>query len=133
MKLEHFSLSLQAPMRALLSALGSPQADLPVAHIAGTKGKGSVVAMLHCILREAGYKVGTYTRYDADAFRRKMGCTCRSKLCFLLPASLLDCCVCPAARTCSRCMSESASMESRSRARTLTRSCPAGWQLLGRL
>ena len=53
---------MQAPMHALLRALGLPQAGLPVAHIAGSKGKGSVIAMLQAILREAGYKVGTYTR-----------------------------------------------------------------------
>lgn len=84
---------LQVPMRALLGALGSPQADLPVAHVAGTKGKGSVVAMLQCILREAGYKVGTYTRYSAPAFRgRSLLCiwrSCTAKLCrpFLRPAT----------------------------------------------
>lgn len=49
-------------MHVLLSALGSPQDGLPVAHVAGTKGKGSVTAMLQEILREAGYRVGTYTR-----------------------------------------------------------------------
>jgi folylpolyglutamate synthase/dihydropteroate synthase len=54
-------------MRALLSALGSPHADLPVAHVAGTKGKGSVTAMLQSILQEAGYHVGTYTRHVIGA------------------------------------------------------------------
>jgi dihydrofolate synthase / folylpolyglutamate synthase len=62
-------------MRALLSALGSPQADLPVAHIAGTKGKGSVTAMLQSILQEAGYRVGTYTRRTAD--RLEVLCVCQ--------------------------------------------------------
>lgn len=39
------------------------KASLPftVVTIAGTNGKGSSVAMLSSILREAGYKVGTYT------------------------------------------------------------------------
>lgn len=51
-------------MHAMLDALGSPHTGLPVAHVAGTKGKGSVTAMLQAILQEAGYRVGTYTRYS---------------------------------------------------------------------
>jgi folylpolyglutamate synthase/dihydropteroate synthase len=61
-------------MRSLLGALGSPQADLPVAHIAGTKGKGSVTAMLQSILQESGYLVGTYTRHAGS-------CQCHGALC----------------------------------------------------
>lgn len=50
-------------MRRLLADLGEPQAAWPAAvHVAGTKGKGSVVAMLAAILREAGYRAGAYTR-----------------------------------------------------------------------
>ena len=60
-------------MRTLLSALGSPQADLPVAHIAGTKGKGSVTAMLQSILQESGYRVGTYTRHACTHHVRGVG------------------------------------------------------------
>ncbi|MBI9051727.1 MAG: bifunctional folylpolyglutamate synthase/dihydrofolate synthase [Anaerolineaceae bacterium] len=48
-------------MKALLEALGNPQFDYPVIHIAGSKGKGSTAAMLASILREAGYHVGLYT------------------------------------------------------------------------
>ena len=48
-------------MRALLSALGNPHQQYPIIHVAGTKGKGSVVALLSAMLRAAGYKVGTYT------------------------------------------------------------------------
>lgn len=48
-------------MRAVLSALHNPQDAYPVIHVAGTKGKGSVVAMLSSVLRAAGYRVGTYT------------------------------------------------------------------------
>lgn len=53
---------LQGVMRGLLRAMGSPQRGLPVVHIAGTKGKGSVSAMLCAMLQHAGYKVGAYTR-----------------------------------------------------------------------
>ncbi|KAK9810666.1 hypothetical protein WJX73_008574 [Symbiochloris irregularis] len=48
-------------MHRLLDAVDSPQAALPVVHVAGTKGKGSVSTLLSCILAAAGYRVGTYT------------------------------------------------------------------------
>lgn len=55
--------SPQGRMRRLLADLGDPQAAWPAAvHVAGTKGKGSTVAMLAAILRAAGYKAGAYTR-----------------------------------------------------------------------
>ena len=44
----------------LLELLGNPHKDIKAVHIAGTNGKGSTTAMLSSILREAGYKVGTY-------------------------------------------------------------------------
>ena len=45
----------------LLAALGNPQQQVPIIHVAGTNGKGSVCAYLSSILTEAGYKVGRYT------------------------------------------------------------------------
>ena len=45
----------------LLDALGSPQTQWPAVHVAGTKGKGSTVAMIAAILKSSGYTVGTYT------------------------------------------------------------------------
>ncbi|MGH1404662.1 MAG: bifunctional folylpolyglutamate synthase/dihydrofolate synthase [Alphaproteobacteria bacterium] len=46
----------------LLSAFGNPHLDLPpVIHVAGTNGKGSIVAMLRTILSAAGLKVHSYT------------------------------------------------------------------------
>ncbi|MES2214911.1 MAG: Mur ligase family protein, partial [Pseudomonadota bacterium] len=46
----------------LLEALGSPHHKLPpVIHVAGTNGKGSVVAYLSAIFKEAGYRVHSYT------------------------------------------------------------------------
>lgn len=47
-------------MRELLDLAGSPDRALKCVHIAGTNGKGSTSAYLTSILREAGYKVGTY-------------------------------------------------------------------------
>ena len=49
-----------ARMRRLLAALGSPHRSLRVVHVAGTKGKGSTVAMIASVLTEAGYRVGRY-------------------------------------------------------------------------
>ena len=48
-------------MQNVLEKLGNFHKTLPVIHVAGTNGKGSVCAMLTAILREAGYRVGTYT------------------------------------------------------------------------
>jgi dihydrofolate synthase/folylpolyglutamate synthase len=45
----------------LLLALDNPQHKVPIIHVAGTNGKGSVCAYLSSILTEAGYKVGRYT------------------------------------------------------------------------
>jgi dihydrofolate synthase/folylpolyglutamate synthase len=48
-------------MRALLSGLGDPHKRLRIVHVAGSKGKGSVSAMLGAILRRAGYRTGLFT------------------------------------------------------------------------
>ncbi|MGF1590466.1 MAG: bifunctional folylpolyglutamate synthase/dihydrofolate synthase [Pleurocapsa sp.] len=45
----------------LLTDLGNPQNQVPIIHVAGTNGKGSVCAYLASILTEAGYRVGRYT------------------------------------------------------------------------
>ena len=48
-------------MNKLMDELGNPQDSLNFIHVAGTNGKGSCCAMLTSILKEANYKVGTYT------------------------------------------------------------------------
>jgi dihydrofolate synthase / folylpolyglutamate synthase len=48
-------------MWAWVAALDNPQTKVPVIHIAGTNGKGSVAAMVDAILREAGWRTGLYT------------------------------------------------------------------------
>jgi dihydrofolate synthase/folylpolyglutamate synthase len=54
-------LSLTRMLR-LLADLGNPQNRLPpVIHIAGTNGKGSVVAMLRALFEASGQKVHAYT------------------------------------------------------------------------
>jgi len=49
-----------ARMRRLLAAVGAPHKQFPVVHVAGTKGKGSTVAMIAAVLVEAGYVAGRY-------------------------------------------------------------------------
>jgi dihydrofolate synthase/folylpolyglutamate synthase len=48
-------------IQQLLANLGNPQNRVPVIHVAGTNGKGSVCAYLSAVLKEAGYRVGRYT------------------------------------------------------------------------
>ncbi|HAA33456.1 MAG TPA: bifunctional folylpolyglutamate synthase/dihydrofolate synthase [Cyanobacteria bacterium UBA8553] len=45
----------------LLADLGNPHHRVPIIHVAGTNGKGSVCAYLSAVLTEAGYRVGRYT------------------------------------------------------------------------
>ncbi|MBW4666836.1 MAG: bifunctional folylpolyglutamate synthase/dihydrofolate synthase [Cyanomargarita calcarea GSE-NOS-MK-12-04C] len=45
----------------LLANLGNPHHQVPVIHVAGTNGKGSVCAYLSSVLTEAGYRTGRYT------------------------------------------------------------------------
>lgn len=47
-------------VRGLLRELGNPQDALKFIHIAGTNGKGSVLAYTSTILSEAGYRTGRY-------------------------------------------------------------------------
>ena len=49
-----------ARMRRLLTLIGDPHGTFPVVHVAGTKGKGSTVAMIASILRQSGLRVGCY-------------------------------------------------------------------------
>lgn len=45
----------------LLERLGNPHHQVPLIHVAGTNGKGSVCAYLSAVLTQAGYRVGRYT------------------------------------------------------------------------
>jgi dihydrofolate synthase/folylpolyglutamate synthase len=49
-------------MDAALALIGNPHRAIRAVHIAGTKGKGSVAAMLDSCLRAAGYRTGLYTK-----------------------------------------------------------------------
>lgn len=60
--LGHFGVDLSLErMQVLLHRLGQPQAGIPVIHVAGTNGKGSVCAWVSHVLWAAGYRVGRYT------------------------------------------------------------------------
>ncbi|MEM0982039.1 MAG: folylpolyglutamate synthase/dihydrofolate synthase family protein, partial [Cyanobacteria bacterium P01_H01_bin.58] len=48
-------------IQRLLAALGDPHEQVPILHVAGTNGKGSVCAYLSSVLTQAGYRVGRYT------------------------------------------------------------------------
>ncbi|PHV69895.1 bifunctional folylpolyglutamate synthase/dihydrofolate synthase [Sporanaerobium hydrogeniformans] len=48
-------------MVAVMGLLGNPQDKLQIIHVAGTNGKGSVTQFIKSILKEGGYKVGTFT------------------------------------------------------------------------
>ncbi|QDU69905.1 bifunctional folylpolyglutamate synthase/dihydrofolate synthase [Engelhardtia mirabilis] len=48
------------PMADLCRRLGDPQRDARVVHVAGTKGKGSLCALVDAGLRAAGWRTGRY-------------------------------------------------------------------------
>lgn len=48
-------------MRELCARLGDPQDQLRFVHIAGTNGKGSVLAYVSTVLQKAGYRTGRYS------------------------------------------------------------------------
>jgi dihydrofolate synthase/folylpolyglutamate synthase len=57
----------------LLAALGHPERALPpVVHVAGTNGKGSVIATLRAILEAAGYRAHTYTSPHLVRFNERI-------------------------------------------------------------
>ncbi len=66
-------LSFRAPFLELLQAFGNPHKKLPpVIHIAGTNGKGSIVATLRSILEVQGYKVHAYTSPHLCSFNERI-------------------------------------------------------------
>ena len=48
-------------IETLLANLGNPHYQVPIIHVAGTNGKGSVCAYLSAVLTQAGYNTGRYT------------------------------------------------------------------------
>ena len=65
------NISLERPEK-LLKFLGEPQYKYRSIHIAGTKGKGSVAAMVTACLRASGQRVGLYTSPHLQDFRDRI-------------------------------------------------------------
>ncbi len=58
----HFGVELGLErIERLLAGLGNPERQVPVLHVAGSNGKGSVCAYLSSVLQTTGYRVGRYT------------------------------------------------------------------------
>jgi dihydrofolate synthase/folylpolyglutamate synthase len=64
-----------APVRALLEELGSPHLGRITVHIAGSKGKGSVAAMVESILRASGKTTGLFTSPHLHRFTERIQVT----------------------------------------------------------
>jgi len=59
--LQRFGIKLgNERFEALMTHLGHPQREFGIAHVAGTKGKGSTTAMIAAILQAHGFRVGSY-------------------------------------------------------------------------
>lgn len=58
--------------RALLDELGNPQAGIRGALVAGTNGKGSVLALAGSVLRQAGYRVGETPKPHLVTYRERL-------------------------------------------------------------
>lgn len=59
-------------MDRLLGAMGDPQRRVPIIHVAGSNGKGSVCAYLASVLTQAGYRVGRYTSPHLVSWRERI-------------------------------------------------------------
>ncbi len=59
-------------IRELMRRLGNPQDKLKFIHIAGTNGKGSVLAYLSTILKKAGYRTGRYVSPTLFSYRERI-------------------------------------------------------------
>src|SRR4030042_482452 len=59
-------------MDELLERLGNPHLKARTVHIAGTKGKGSVAAMIASVLTNSGYRTGLYTSPHLHTFNERI-------------------------------------------------------------
>jgi len=60
------------PVSDLLARLGNPERSFRSVHVTGTKGKGSVCALIEAALRGAGYKVGRYASPHVDRINERI-------------------------------------------------------------
>ncbi len=59
-------------MRSLLSRIGDPHLGRGTVHVAGSKGKGSVAAMIAAVLRAANVSTGLYTKPHLHRFAERI-------------------------------------------------------------
>jgi dihydrofolate synthase / folylpolyglutamate synthase len=59
-------------MHQALALFDHPENAFPSIHVAGTNGKGSTAAMLHCILSRAGYRTALYTSPHLVSFTERI-------------------------------------------------------------
>lgn len=59
-------------MRNLLEHFGNPQDNVPVVHIAGTKGKGSTASVVASVLQASGYRVGLFMSPHIETFEERV-------------------------------------------------------------
>ena len=59
-------------VRAMMEALGNPQKNLRVVHIAGSNGKGSTASYINSVAMAAGLKTGLYTSPHLNDFRERI-------------------------------------------------------------
>lgn len=59
-------------VRELCRRLGDPQEELAFVHLAGTNGKGSVLAFVSTILAKAGYRTGRYISPTLFEYRERI-------------------------------------------------------------
>jgi len=60
------------PVLALLRRLGDPHLGRHTVHIAGSKGKGSVAAMVESVLRAAGHSTGLFTSPHLHSYTERI-------------------------------------------------------------
>ncbi len=60
------------PVKQLLHELGDPHLGRATVHIAGSKGKGSVAAMVESMVRAAGYSTGLFTSPHLHRFPERI-------------------------------------------------------------
>jgi dihydrofolate synthase/folylpolyglutamate synthase len=60
------------PLKEMLKRLGNPEEQLRFIHIAGTNGKGSTLACISTVMKEAGYKVGRYISPTIYSYRERI-------------------------------------------------------------
>lgn len=71
--LEQFGIKLGLEsVAALLEEIGNPHRAYCVVHVAGTNGKGSVVAMVERGVRAAGHRTGRYTSPHLDRIEERI-------------------------------------------------------------